>query len=130
MEETIIRNLIEDCYINGALNKMDTTKMLKGYHKDFAIFFAEGAEMKRLPLHDWIKMVEVYKQSGDTSGLREFQHEITHIDVTESAAFVKLKLVRHGVLVFTDLITLLKFAGQWKIATKVYHTHIDNPWGL
>lgn len=130
MEETIIRNLIEDSYLNGALNQMDTDAMYKGYHPDFAIFYAEGKELKELPLDVWVKMVNAYKQSSDDNGLRKFEYEFVQIDVNETAAFVKLKLIRKGTLIFTDLLTLLKFENQWKIVTKIYHSHIENPWEL
>ncbi len=108
---------------------MDTQKMAIGYHKDFAIFYSEGQELRKLQLNDWVTMVETYKQSGDRSGQRNFEYEIVQIDIVETAAYVKLKLVRKGILVFTDLITMLKFDDQWKIVTKVYHTHVANAWG-
>lgn len=131
MEEKEIQLLIEECYLNGALNKMETEKMRRGYHKDFAIFFKEGINLQKLPLEDWIAMVNDYKNGPNkNNGLRSFGAEIVQIDVTEDAAFVKLNLSRNNVLVFTDYITLLKFEGKWKIVTKIYHSHIENPWAL
>jgi len=130
MEETEIKNLIIEGYLNGALNRMETPKMREVYHKDFAIFYGEGEELKRIPLEDWIIMVNDYKKSNDTSGLRAFDYEFIQIDVTEKAAFVKLKLTRKGVLIFTDYITLLKFKDSWKIVTKIYNAHVENPWKL
>ncbi|WP_136465988.1 nuclear transport factor 2 family protein [Flagellimonas onchidii] len=130
MEETRIKNLIENCYLNGALNEMNTDAMYEGYHPDFAIFYAQGKELGKLPLNVWVKMVYDYKRSFDDSGLRKFEYEFVQIDINETAAFVKLKLMRNGVLVFTDLLTLLKFENGWKIVTKIYHSHIENPWKL
>lgn len=130
MEETKIKNLIEKCYLNGALNEMNTDAMYKGYHPDFAIFYAERKALKKLPLNVWVKMVDDYRRSSDDNGLRKFEYEFVQIDVNETAAFVKLKLVRNGTLVFTDLLTLLKFENEWKIVTKIYHPHIENPWKL
>ena len=51
------------------------------------------------------------------------------IDVTEDIAFVKLKLLRREQLIFTDYITLLKYDSEWKIVTKIYHSHLADPWG-
>ena len=130
MEETKIKNLVERSYLNGALNEMNTEAMYKGYHPDFAIFFSEGKALKKLPLNTWAQLVKQYKNSGDTSGLRTFSYEFLQIDVTETAAFVKLNLVRDNQLIFTDYITLLKFENEWKIVTKIYHAHIENPWKL
>jgi hypothetical protein len=125
-----VKTLIEECYIKGALNEMNTSEMRRGYHKDFAIFFSEKNELKKLPLEIWIQIVEGYKKSNSDDGLRSFEAEFLSIEVTETAAFVKLNLTRKGELIFTDYITLLKFGDTWKIVTKIYHAHIDNPWNL
>ncbi|TPN88001.1 nuclear transport factor 2 family protein [Aquimarina algicola] len=130
MEETKIRNLIEKCYLNGALNDMNTEAMYEGYHSDFAIFYAEGKELKKLPLNAWVKMVDDFKKNSENNELRKFEYEFIQIDVNETTAYVKLKLLRNKTLVFTDLLTLLKFENQWKIVTKIYHSHIENPWKL
>ncbi len=129
-EETEIEDLIVRCYINGALNEMNTERMLEGYHSDFEIFFSEGDELTRLPLSDWIAIVNDYKSSNDSSGLRRFTHHCVSIDVTGNAAAVTLELYREGQLIFTDYITLLKFKSGWKIVTKIYHSHVPNPWKL
>lgn len=131
MEQKKIQLLINECYINGALNEMKTEEMRRGYHKDFAIFYKNGDELDKLPLEDWIALVKNYKEDKNKIiGLRTFTSEITQIDITEDAAFVKINLVRDNQLVFTDYITLLRFNDNWKIVTKVYHSHIKNPWNL
>ena len=130
MEATRIKALLERCYLNGALNEMNTEAMKEGYHPDFAIFFADGAALQKLPLRDWISMVETFKQTQPHSSLRTFSHEFLQIDVTGNAAFVKLNLYRNATLIFTDYITLLKFDGSWKIVTKIYHAYVENPWAL
>lgn len=128
MEATKIRELIEKCYLNGALNDMNTAAMYEGYHADFAIFYADGNALKKLPLDRWVQLVNDDKKKADNKGLRRFDYEFVQIDVNETAAFVKLKLMREDILVFTDLLTLLKFDNQWKIVTKIYHSHIEKPW--
>jgi len=128
--EQTVKALIEECYINGALNQMNTSEMKRGYHKDFAIFFSENDELRKLPLTIWIEMIEGYKKSGVKDGIRNFKAEFLKIEVTETAAFVKLNLIRDNQLVFTDYITLLKFGDNWKIVTKIYHAHIENPWNI
>ncbi|MBN9297636.1 MAG: nuclear transport factor 2 family protein [Filimonas sp.] len=130
MEETVIRKQIESGYLNGALNDLNTAAMRNVYHTDFAIFFEENGELKKLPLSNWISLIENYKKSNDTSGLRKFTYEFVQIDVTGNAAFVKLKLMRNDVLIFTDLLTLLKFGDDWKIVTKIYCSHVQNPWSI
>lgn len=128
--ENTIKSHIETCYLNGALNAMNTDEMRRGYHKDFAILFSEGDELKKLPLDAWIKLINDYKSSGANDGLRRLDAEFLHIEVTETAAYVKLNLKREGELLFTDYITLLKFGDSWKIVSKIYHNHVEDPWKL
>ena len=132
MEEQIIRQVIETAYLNGALNNMNTADMRKGYHPDFAIFFPlPNGVMGKLPLEDWIEIVENDKKRGvQGKALRCFNAEFLQIDVSGMAAFVKLKLSRNTELVFTDYITLLKLGDKWQIVSKVYDLHLENPWNL
>ena len=128
-EKQQIKSLIEQCYLQGALNAMNTEEMLKGYHPNFAISFADGDSLNRLPLQDWITMIKDFKAKNTDYSLRQFTAEFLQIDITNNAAAVKLNLWRKNTLVFTDYITLIKFPKGWKIVTKIYHAHIPNPWG-
>lgn len=131
MEEQKIKKLIEEGYLNGALNEMNTEKMTEAYHPDFAIFFSEGNQLKKLPLQDWKAMVEDYKQSEmSRSGLRDMTYSFEEINITDKAAVVKLKLYRNGELIFTDYLSLLMFDDGWKIVAKIYNEHTENPWKL
>lgn len=131
MEEKKIKKLIEEGYLNGALNEMNTESMLKAYHADFAIFFSDGNQLKKLPLQDWKTLVDHYKKSDmSQSGLRNMTYEFEEINITDKAAAVKLKLYRNGELIFTDYLSLLKFEDGWKIVAKIYNEHIENPWNL
>lgn len=131
MEEHKIKKLIEEGYLNGALNEMNTERMLEVYHPDFAIFFSDGNQLKKLPLRNWKEMVDQYKKSDiRQSGLRNMTYEFKEINVTGKAAMVKLKLFRNGELIFTDYLSLLMFGDSWKIVAKVYNEHVENPWKL
>lgn len=131
MEEQKIKRLIEEGYLNGALNEMNTERMLEAYHPDFAIFFSDGSQLKKLPLRNWKAMVDQYKNSDiSQSGLRNMTYEFEEINVTDRAAMVKLKLYRNGELIFTDYLSLLMFGDSWKIVAKVYNEHVENPWNL
>ncbi len=45
------------------------------------------------------------------------------IDITGDAAAVKVE-DEFGSMVFTDYLSLLKIAGEWKIVNKLYHLHL------
>ncbi len=71
-----------------------------------------------IPVDEWLKMVEsrpIPAESGEP-----YDMQIVAIDVTGTAATVKVKDLYHG-LRFTDYLTLLKVDGNWMIVNKTWH---------
>jgi hypothetical protein len=103
-------------YIDGGKTG-NTEEMKKAFHPDATIFGYIGGDLFAGPiqgLFDW------NDQNGAASGL---QGRIASIDVVESVATVRLELDNWSGHRFTDLFTLLKVDGQWKIMNKVFHLH-------
>ena len=91
--------------------------MKPAFHADATIFGYVGAELfggAIQQLHDW----------NDANGpATELHARIACIDLIGSVATVRLELddwIGHR---FTDLFTLLKVDGKWKIMNKVFHMH-------
>ena len=55
----------------------------------------------------------------------ELQARIASIDLIDTVATVRLELENWTGHRFTDLFTLLKLDGQWKITNKVFHLHAE-----
>jgi hypothetical protein len=129
-EELEVREHIERSLCQGALNALDTAAMRQGYHKDFAIFGVRGEELTRLPLEEWIAVVESYRDdpTSRANGLRTMDHAFDYVDVTGDAAAAKLRFFRQGTPMFTDYLTLLRFGGEWKIVAKASQNHVPDPW--
>lgn len=128
MEEQHIKKLLEEKYINAVANKLETDKMLELFHPDFAIFSAGGEELKRFPLLEWKKAVDDYKlDNKGNPELRTLTYDFASIDVTGTAAAVKVLLFRNKELIATDYILLLKFNGVWKIVAKAPYAHVEKP---
>ncbi len=53
----------------------------------------------------------------------ELQSRIASIDLIGTVAMVRLELYNWSGHRFTDLFTLLKVEGEWKIMNKVFHLH-------
>ncbi len=103
-------------YIDGAKSgKGDDMK--PAFHKDATIFGYAGADLFGGPiqlLFDW----------NDGNGpATELQARIASIDVVETVATVRLELNNWTGSRYTDLFTLLKVDGEWKIMSKVFHLH-------
>jgi hypothetical protein len=103
-------------YIDGGKTGR-TEEMKKAFHPDATIFGYTGPDLLAGPiqgLFDW----------NDKNGAAtELQGRITSIDLVETVATVRLELENWSGQRFTDMFTLLKVDGQWKIINKVFHLH-------
>ena len=115
-EYDVIANVVQQ-YIDGA-RPGKGEDMRPAFHKDATIFGYVGPDLFAGPiqqLFDW------NDESGPATGL---QAQIASIDLIDTAATVRLELDDWTGLRFTDLFTLLKVDGQWKITNKVFHLHL------
>jgi hypothetical protein len=114
-EYDVIANVVQQ-YIDGARSGKGKD-MRPAFHKDATIFGYVGPDLFAGPiqqLFDW------NDENGPATGL---QAQIASIDLIDTAATVRLELDDWTGLRFTDLFTLLKVDGQWKITNKVFHLH-------
>ena len=111
IEETV------QVYIDGAKSgKGDDMKA--AFHPEATVFGYIGDELFAGPIQ---RLFEWNDGNGPATGL---QAQIASIDLTESIATVRLELEDWTGHRFTDLFTLLKIDGKWKIMNKVFHLHI------
>ena len=104
-------------YLDGAKSGRGDD-MKPAFHEDATIFGYVGDDMFAGPiqiLFDW------NDENGSAGGL---QARIANIDVAHTVATVRLEIENWTGHRFTDLFTLLKFDGEWKITNKVFHLHL------
>jgi len=116
---TIDHELIEKTvqfYIDGAKSgKGDDMK--PAFHKEATVFGYIGKDLFAGPiqgLFDW------NDQNGPAT---ELKAKIAGVDIAGTVATVRLELDNWTGSKFTDLFTLLKVDGAWKIMNKVFHLH-------
>ncbi|MCZ6741999.1 MAG: nuclear transport factor 2 family protein [Alphaproteobacteria bacterium] len=103
-------------YIDGAKSgKGDDMK--PAFHEDATIFGYAGDDLFAGPIATLFAWND---ENGPANGL---QARIAGIDLIETVATVRLELDNWTGSRFTDLFTLLKVEGEWKIMNKVFHTH-------
>ena len=103
-------------YIDGARSgKGDDMK--PAFHKDATIFGYAGADLFAGPIQ------QLFAWNDDNGPATELEDRIASIDVTGTVATVRLELENWTGFRFTDLFTLLKVDGDWKIMNKVFHAH-------
>lgn len=103
-------------YINGGKTGK-TEEMKLAFHPDATIFGYIGVDLFAGPIQ---RLFDWNDQNGAAT---ELEGRITSLDVAETVATVRLELENWSGNRFTDLFTLLKVDGQWKIMNKVFHLH-------
>jgi len=103
-------------YTHGAISGRGDD-MKSAFHEHATIFGYAGADLFAGPirqLFDW----------NDANGpATTLKARIVSIDLVGTVATVRLELEDWTGHRFTDLFTLLKLDGEWKITNKVFHLH-------
>ena len=103
-------------YIDGGKSgKGDDMK--PAFHEDATIFGYAGADLFAGPIQQLFAWVD---ENDPATGL---QARIASIDVVETVAIVRLELDNWNGSRYTDMFTMLKVDGEWKIMNKVFHLH-------
>jgi hypothetical protein len=103
-------------YIDGGRTGK-STEMKKAFHAGATIYGYIGADLFGGPiqgLYDW------NDQNGPAA---EMQVRIASVDVAGSIATARLEIDNWTGHRFTDMFTLLKTGGEWKIISKVFYLH-------
>ncbi len=103
-------------YIDGAKSGRGDD-MKPAFHKDATIFGYVGADLFAGPIQQLFAWTD---ENDPATGL---QARITSIDLIDTVATVRLELDDWTGHRFTDLFTLLKVDGEWKIMNKVFHLY-------
>src|SRR6202521_1992658 len=112
-EKDAIASVVQH-YIDGAKSGSGA-EMRRAFHDDAPIFGYEGDSLFAGPiqrLFDW---------NDQNRPAAELQANIANIDVAGTIATVRLELDNWTGTNYTDLFTLLKVDGHWKIMNKVFH---------
>ncbi len=103
-------------YIDGAKSGRGDD-MKPAFHQDATIFGYVGDDLFAGPIQQLFAWND---ENGPATGL---QARIASIDLIGTVATVRLELDDWTGHRFTDLFTLLKVDGEWKIMNKVFHLH-------
>ncbi len=103
-------------YIDGArTGKGDDMK--PAFHQDATIFGYAGADLFAGPIQ------QLFDWNDENGPATELEARIASIDVVDTVATVRLELNNLSGYRYTDMFTLLKVDGEWKIMNKVFHLH-------
>ena len=91
--------------------------MEPGFHPLATVFGYVGNDLLAGPIQ------QIYDWNDANGPATELQAQIANIDITGTVATARLELENWTGSRFTDLFTLLKLDGTWKIMNKVFHLH-------
>ncbi len=103
-------------YIDGARSGRGDD-MKPAFHKDATIFGYVGGDLFAGPVQ------QLFAWNEENGPAQELEARVASIDLFDTVATVRLELDNWIGQRFTDLFTLLKLDGEWKIMNKVFHLH-------
>jgi hypothetical protein len=112
--EAIARTL--QLYVDGGTSGRGAD-MKPAFHRDATIFGYVGDDLFAGPIQ---KLFDWNDQNGPATELRA---RLAGVDVTGTVATARLELDNWTGHRFTDMFTLLKVDGEWKIISKVFYLH-------
>ncbi len=114
-EYEVIANTVQH-YIEGARSGRGDD-MRPAFHEDATIFGYAGPDLFAGPIE------QLFAWNDDNGPATELRSRIASIDLIGTVATVRLELENWTGHRYTDLFTLLKVDGEWKIMNKVFHLH-------
>ena len=114
-ENELIEKTLQFYIDGGKSGKGD--EMKPAFHADATIFGYAGDDLFAGPiqrLFDW---------ADENGPAPELEARVANIDIAGTVATVRLELDNWVGHKYTDLFTLLKVDGTWKIMNKVFHFH-------
>ncbi len=114
-EHDTIKQVVQH-YIDGARSGRGDD-MKPAFHKDATIFGYAGADLFAGPIQ------QLFAWNDENGPAKKLQARIANIDLVDTVATVRLELDNWTDSRYTDLFTLLKVDGEWKIMNKVFHLH-------
>lgn len=103
-------------YIDGAKSGR-SADMKPAFFEDATIYGYVGPDLFAGPIQG---MFEWHDQNGAAEKL---EARIASVDIAGTAAVARIECDNWTGHRFTDMFTLLKIDGQWKIMNKVFHLH-------
>lgn len=123
-EKQLIRTIIQTSYVEGLQNEGDANKIDQGFHPDFKLLGIDKAgRMWVYSITDW-KAKQVNKRyAGELplSNEKQVSVKFKSIDISGTAAVVKLEYYIGLSLTYIDYISLYKFDDGWKMVNKTFN---------
>jgi len=116
----LIKNVIEEAYIDGIHTSQDESKVRNGFHEDFIMYVKKENSVTKVGISEWLERVEVLKEKNPDLWSKETTTKSINVDVGGYAAVAKLDVYKGDTYFSTDFMLLYKLDDGWKIVSKVF----------
>jgi hypothetical protein len=117
-----VKAVVQTAYVEGVHSRLDPAAMRRGFHPDFRMLVLREGALQAVSLEEWIERLG--RRAPAPGGARpSIEADFSALDVTGNAAAVRLELRRDGKHVFTDYLSLYRFADGWRIVSKTFQGH-------
>jgi exopolysaccharide biosynthesis protein len=118
-----IKQVITESYIEGVHRQVDINLMKKGIHSAMRMQVLDKDQITEFEVEAWHqRLANARKDNPDLTKVQT-DYEIEVLDITNSAAVVRIKIFKDKKQVFTDYFSMYCFSDGWKIMNKIYATH-------
>lgn len=127
-EKEAIKKVINTAYLEGIQNEGNLEKIDSGIHPGFNLLgTGKGKEMWVRPIKEWKEQVVKKKSEGfyPRKGKDMVSIRFVSIDITGSAAIVKLEFFIGETLTYVDYISMYKFEDDWMMVAKIFNKMQD-----
>ena len=127
IEKQAIEQVVIYAYQEGISNKGDVPAIEKGFHPCFNIIgLGQNNGVWHYPIYSWIESVEQKQKEGKYPAEEKVTFKFPLVDVTGNAAIAKVYYFKGEKHIYTDYLSLYKFAEGWRIVNKIYFQHEKN----
>ena len=115
--DAAIVQVVDEAYVQGIHLDGDADKVRKGMHESFVMFIRTDSGVNQLTRDAWIARLKPRDASAPRPDIKA---DIKVLDQTGDAAVARVHLFRDGKQIFTDYISLYRFADGWKLVGKTF----------
>ena len=105
-------------YLSG-----EPEQLKQAFHPGATMFFARNDSLIAVPIPDYIARVAESRAKGPPPQRTE---RIAHVDISGTSAVAQLELEYQNQKI-TDYMSLVKYAGQWRIVNKIFSREMVAP---
>ena len=112
-----IVEVVDRAYVQGIHLDADAGKVRSGMHESFVMFVRTDTGVNAVTRDQWIARL---KPRDPATPRPDVKAKIDVLDRAGDAAVVRVQLFREGKQIFTDYISLYRFADGWKLVGKTF----------